>query len=82
VATSADLGLQTPIATPVVGTRGELTSTVFQSVATINYVAPATVTEWGIFTTSTSGVMFARKTLLQPVIVGDGIQFTWRLTIS
>lgn len=65
------------------GTQTESASAVYRSVATISYTGTRSITEWGIFTTSTSGVMVARKTFSQKdVSSGDSIQFTWDLTVG
>lgn len=63
------------------GSQTEASAGVYRSVETINYTGTRSITEWGIFTTSTSGTMFARKTFAaKSVANGDSIQFTWDLT--
>lgn len=56
---------------------------IYRSVGTINYTGTRSITEWGIFTTSTGGSMVSRKTFTaKSVVNGHSIQFTWDLTIG
>ena len=84
VATTADVSLGTAVGSPVAGTQTETGPTIYRSVATVTYTGAYTIAEWGIFTTSVSGVLFARKTLAaaRSVLPGDRLQFTWDLTVS
>ena len=83
VAAAANTDLSTGIYSRVSGTMAEGSSAnIYQSVATISYTGTRSITEWGIFTTSTAGTMYSRKTFgAKSVINGDSITFTWNLTI-
>lgn len=82
-ATAADTGLQAGLYSRGAGTRTEgAGATIYRSVASVGYTGARTVAEWGIFTTSTAGVLMARKTFSRAVINGDTIQFTWDLTVG
>ncbi len=68
-------------------TAGTLTegasANIFRSVATVNYTGTKTITRWAIFTTSSGGTLFSGKNhTSQAVNNGDGIQYTWDLTVS
>lgn len=84
VAAAGNTDLSTGIYTRTAGTRTEgASSNIYRSVGTISYTGTRSITEWGIFSTSTSGTMFARKTFAaKSVVSGDAIQFTWDLTVS
>ena len=81
-AAAGDTDLQTGLYSRVAGSRTESAAAVYRSVATVSYTGSHTITEWGIFTTSSSGTLFARKTFSRAVISGDSIQFTWDLTVG
>jgi hypothetical protein len=76
--------LATGIYSRTAGTQTEGSgANVYRSVATINYTGTRSITEWGIFTTSTGGSMVSRKTFTaKSVTSGDAIQFTWDLTVG
>lgn len=84
VAAVGNTDLSTGIYSRVAGTTAEGASpNIYQSVATINYTGTRSITEWGIFTTSTAGTLFSRKTFAaKPVTNGDSIVFTWNLTLG
>ena len=82
-ATSSDTDLGSAIYSRTSGSRTEgASANIYRSVATISYTGTRTVTEWGIFTTSSSGTMISRKTFSRSVVNGDSIQFTWDLTVG
>jgi hypothetical protein len=67
----------------VAGTQTTPGSTnVYQSVATITYTGTFAVTEWGIFSASSSGTLWDRRVFSAiNVVNGNAIQFTYQLTI-
>jgi hypothetical protein len=83
-AAAGDTDLGTALYTRTSGTQTEGGSAnIYKSVATISYTGSQSVTEWGIFTTSTSGTLISRKTFsAKSVGNGDSIEFTWQLTIG
>jgi len=55
----------------------------FKSVGTVSCTGTKAVTEWGLFSASTSGVLIARNTFSAVnVISGDEIEFTWECQLS
>jgi hypothetical protein len=84
VAAAANTDLSTGIYSRVAGTQAEgASANIYKSVATVNYTGTRSITEWGIFTTSTGGTLFSRKTFAaKSVANGDSIQFTWNLTLG
>jgi hypothetical protein len=86
--TTAESAAQTTLVTPYGGSRATGTQStpgstnVYRSVATISFSGTFAITEHGIFTASTSGVMFDRSLFAAiNVASGDSIQFTWELTL-
>ena len=84
VAAAGNTDLSTGIYSRVTGTQAEgASANIYQSVATIAYTGTRSITEWGIFTTSTGGSLFSRKTFAaKSVVNGDSIAFTWNLTLG
>lgn len=84
VAAAANTDLSTGIYSRVAGTQTEgAAANVYRSVATITYTGTRSVTEWGIFTTSTSGSLVSRKTFGAKAVVNlDTITYTWDLTVG
>lgn len=79
-----DTGLQTPTGgARVAGTQSTPGSTnVYRTVATISYTSTLSITEWGVFSASSSGTLWDRRTFTAiGVNNGDAIQFTYSLTI-
>lgn len=65
------------------GTQGEgASANIYQTVATISYTATRAITEHGIFSAASAGVLLDR-TVFAAVNVGNGdsIQFTYELTL-
>jgi len=55
----------------------------FKSVGTVSCTATKAVTEWGIFSAATGGVLGARNTFSAiNVVDGDQIEFTWECQLS
>jgi hypothetical protein len=51
-------------------------------VATFNFTSTLAITEWGLFSASTSGTLWDRRTFSAiNVANGDSIQFTYTLTV-
>lgn len=66
----------------VSGTATNPSANVYQSVATISFSGTFAVTEWGLFSASTSGTLWDRRVFSAiNVGSGDSIQFTYQLTV-
>lgn len=81
----SDSGMET--ATGFTRATGSLTegdnAEEFKSVGTVSCTATKAVTEWGIFSASTGGVLIARNTFSAlNVVNGDSIEFTWECQLS
>lgn len=84
-ATSTDSGLGTQAgpATRATGTQSNPATNQYRSVGTINYTSTLAITEWGLFSASTSGTMWDRRVFSAiNVANGDSIQFTYTLTLN
>jgi hypothetical protein len=81
---AGDTGLQTPAGpSRVLGTQSEPTAVQYRTVATITYTTSQNITEHGIFSASTSGVLLDRSVFTAiPVVNGSQIEFTYTLTVS
>jgi hypothetical protein len=84
-ASASDSGMET--ATGFTRGTGTLTegdnAKEFKSVATVSCTATKAVTEWGIFSASSGGVLGARNTFSAiNVVNGDSIEFTWECQLS
>lgn len=56
---------------------------IYQTVATVSYTSSLAITEWGLFSASSGGTMWDRRTFSAiNVVNGDSIQFTYQLTIT
>lgn len=80
-----DTTLQTPTGNArVSGTQSTPGSTnVYQTVATLNYGSTFAITEWGLFSASSSGTLWDHRVFSAiNVLNGDSIQFTYKLTIN
>lgn len=78
-----DIALGTPQGTRVAGTQSEPSATVYRTVATLSYTATLAITEHGLFTASTGGVLWDRSVFAAiNVVNGDSIQFTYNLTVN
>lgn len=82
-ASSADTGLETPLATRVAGTITSSTN-VWQNVVTFSAgVNTGAVTEAGLFSASSGGTMFARQVFAVINKTADmEIRLTWTITFS
>jgi len=55
----------------------------FKSVGTVSCTGTKAVTEWGLFSASTNGVLIARNTFSAiNVVSGDSIEFTWECQLA
>jgi hypothetical protein len=81
---AGDTTLQTPAGPArVTGTQSKPTSVQYRTVGTITYTTNQTITEHGIFSASTSGVLLDRS-VFTGIAVSNGaqIEFTYTLTVS
>lgn len=84
-ATSTDSGLGTQAgpATRATGTQSNPVTNQYRSIGTISYTGTLAITEWGLFSASTSGTMWDRRVFAAiNVVNGDSIQFTYTLTLN
>lgn len=81
---AGDTGLQTPAGPArVTGTQSEGTSVQYRTIGTISYTTTQAITEHGIFSASTSGVLLDRSVFTAiNVVNGSQIEFTYTLTVS
>ena len=81
---AGDTTLQTPAGpSRVAGTQSEGTSVQYKTVGTISYTTTQAITEHGIFSASTSGVLLDRSVFTAiNVVNGSQIEFTYTLTVS
>jgi len=79
-----DTALQTPTGgSRVAGTQSSPSSQVYRSVATISFTGSFAITEWGLFSASTSGTLWDRRVFSAiNVASGDSIQYTYNLTVN
>jgi hypothetical protein len=79
-----DTALQTPTGNArVTGTPSNPSANVYRTVATLPYTGGAAITEWGVFSASTSGTLWDHRVFSAiNVANGDSIQFTYSLTIA
>jgi len=87
--TTAEANSQTALVTPYGGARTSGTkvegasSNIFRSVGTISFTGTLAITEHGLFSASSSGTLLDRSLFSAiNVVSGDGIQFTYELTVS
>jgi hypothetical protein len=67
----------------VSGTPSNPAANQYRSVATISYTSTKAITEWGLFSASSSGTLWDRRVFSAiNVVSGDSIQFTYTLTIN
>ena len=81
---AGDTGLQTPAGpSRVSGVQSEPSGTQYRTVATITYSTSQNITEHGIFSAASSGVLLDRSVFTAiPVVNGSQIEFTYTLTVS
>lgn len=78
-----DTNLITATGSRVAGTQSEPSANVYRTVATLSYTSSLAITEHGIFTASTGGVLWDRSVFAAiNVVNGDSIQFTYNLTVN
>jgi hypothetical protein len=66
----------------VTGTPSNPSANIYRSVAAIAYTTTLAITEWGLFSASTSGTLWDRRVFAAiNVVNGDSIQFTYNLTV-
>lgn len=81
---AGDTGLQTPAGPArVSGTQSEPSSVQYRTVGTITYSTSQTITEHGIFSAASGGVLLDRS-VFTGIAVSNGaqIEFTYTLTVS
>lgn len=80
---SGDTALVTEVESRTSGTTTEgASANIYRTVGTISYTATRAITEHGVFSASTSGVLLDRSVFSAiNVISGDSIQFTYELTL-
>jgi len=67
----------------VSGTPSNPAANQYRSVATMAYISTLAITEWGLFSASTSGTLWDRRVFSAiNVVNGDSIQFTYTLTVN
>lgn len=77
---AADAALGTEVGARVIGTQTENTSATYRSVATIGFTDSLAITEHGLFSAATDGVLLDRtKFAALNVANGDSIEFTFDL---
>lgn len=83
-AATGDTALQTGTGNArVSGTPTNPSANVYRSVATLPYSGSAAITEWGLFSASSSGTLWDHRIFSAiNVANGDSIQFTYSLTIA
>lgn len=86
-ATAAAIGdttLQTPTADArATGTQSNPASGQYRTVATCSYAGSQTITEWGLFTASSGGTLWDRRTFTGIATdTSTSIEFTYTLTIN
>lgn len=78
-----DTVLGTAVGSRVAGTQSEPSANVYRTVATLSYTTTSAITEHGVFTASTGGVLWDRSVFSAiNVVNGDSIQFTYNLTVN
>ena len=79
-----DTALQTEVESRATGSQGEGGSAnIYQTVGTISYTATRAITEHGILSAASSGVLWDRSVFSAiNVNSGDSIQFTYNLTCT
>ena len=66
----------------ITGTPTNPSAQVYRSVATIPFTGTFAITEWGLFSASSSGTLWDRRVFSAiNVVNGDSIQFTYNLTV-
>ena len=79
-----DTALQTAAGTSrVSGTASNPSANQYRSVATISFTSSLAITEWGLFSASSTGTMWDHR-VFSAINVGNGdsIQFTYTLTVN
>jgi len=81
---AGDTALETPAGPArVSGTQSEPTAVQYRTVAIITYTATQNITEHGLFSASTSGVLLDRSVFTAiPVVNTSQIEFTYTLTVD
>jgi hypothetical protein len=87
--TTAESNAQTALVTPYGGARTAGTKVegaspnIFRSVGTISFSGTFAITEHGLFSAAAAGTMMDRSLFAAiNVVSGDGIQFTYELTVT
>lgn len=80
-----DTALQNTTGAParVAGTKSQPAANQLRTIATVSYTSTLAITEWGLFSASTSGTLWDRRVFSAiNVVNGDSIQFTYTLTVN
>lgn len=79
-----DTALQSPAGTArAAGTQSNPSNGVYKTVATIAFTSALAITEWGLFSASTSGTLWDHRVFSAiNVANGDSIQFSYFLTVN
>ncbi|HXK36140.1 MAG TPA: hypothetical protein VJ553_00985 [Candidatus Paceibacterota bacterium] len=86
--TTAEANTQTALVTPyggarTAGTKVVASAYVYRSVGTISFSGTFAITEHGLFSAAAAGTMMDRSLFAAiNVVSGDGIQFTYELTVT
>lgn len=81
--TASDTQLETEVETRDTGTQTSTGAGNYRTVATHTYTGAANITEHGVFSQSTGGVMLDRSVFAAvPISTGSQIEFTYDLTIT
>jgi hypothetical protein len=80
---AGDTALGTEVASRVAGTQSEPAANQYRTVATIPYSSSLAITEHGVFSAAAAGTVLDRSVFAAiNVVNGDGIQFTYTLTVN
>lgn len=80
--TIGDTVMQTPTGNVRVGGGQTNTINVYQTIGILSYGAVYSLTEWGLWTDVSAGVLFDHRTFAPiPIVSGDTAQFQYQLTI-
>lgn len=65
------------------GTQSEPSSNIYRTVGTVSFTSTLAITEHGVFSASSSGVLLDRSVFSAiNVVNGDSVQFTYSLTLT
>lgn len=80
--TISDVGMQTSTGNIRVGGTQSSANNVYTTIATLAYGGSYNITEWGLFTDQSTGILWDHRTFVAiPIVSGDTVQFTYALTL-